>query len=316
MPRFTDQALDKQNDLLRWLHSSVGVEYLVGFTSQIHPDTQDATPDPNFFRFAKAATDLGVGHGATYAVTAEIVDILQAATDTLPAFPLAETDLPTHHGFVYFERPLLVADIRGRRGAVTALTWALGADPADTSRRALLIVAYSDPLHPADEISSDELNALPSDEMAEMLATRRFYEMTPLFLSTWALGDEPASPLGDVKALGAFLRIVDEKFTTSDPETPSRQAARRSRLPGDQPDTVRVVRLRAPRHTGRPGDTDQRSDDAYYSHRFLVRGHWRQQWYPSQNRHAPRWINPFVKGPEDAPFVAKDTVFLVDDQPD
>lgn len=49
--------------------------------------------------------------------------------------------------------------------------------------------------------------------------------------------------------------------------------------------------------------------DFEYSHRFVVRGHWRHQYYPSKGRHELIWIDPFVKGPEHKPLIIKDDVF-------
>jgi len=49
-----------------------------------------------------------------------------------------------------------------------------------------------------------------------------------------------------------------------------------------------------------------------WSHRWLVRGHWRRQFYPSRGGNAPVWIHPHVKGPQDKPFMeAKPTVYAV-----
>jgi hypothetical protein len=48
-----------------------------------------------------------------------------------------------------------------------------------------------------------------------------------------------------------------------------------------------------------------------WSHRWVVRGHWREQWYPSEGVHRLIWIEAFVKGPEDRPLIIKDTVFSV-----
>jgi hypothetical protein len=41
---------------------------------------------------------------------------------------------------------------------------------------------------------------------------------------------------------------------------------------------------------------------ATWSHRWLVRGHHRAQWYPSSQSHKVIWIAPYVKGPADLPF--------------
>lgn len=46
-----------------------------------------------------------------------------------------------------------------------------------------------------------------------------------------------------------------------------------------------------------------------WSHRWLVSGHWRNQWYPSEGVHRPIWIDAFVKGPSDAPLLVRPTVY-------
>lgn len=49
-----------------------------------------------------------------------------------------------------------------------------------------------------------------------------------------------------------------------------------------------------------------------WSHRWMVRGHWRRQFFPSRGGRAPIWIHPHVKGPTDKPFVdARPTVYAV-----
>ncbi len=48
---------------------------------------------------------------------------------------------------------------------------------------------------------------------------------------------------------------------------------------------------------------ERRGGDVEWSRRWLVRGHWRNQWYPSEQVHRTIWISPYVKGPEDRPFI-------------
>jgi len=42
-----------------------------------------------------------------------------------------------------------------------------------------------------------------------------------------------------------------------------------------------------------------------YQHRWWVSGHIRAQWYPSLQAHKLIWIAPYIKGPEEAPFLEK-----------
>lgn len=48
---------------------------------------------------------------------------------------------------------------------------------------------------------------------------------------------------------------------------------------------------------------------ANYSHRFIVSGHWRNQWLPSVGLHRQQWIAPFVKGPDEAPLIVKKRLY-------
>ena len=71
---------------------------------------------------------------------------------------------------------------------------------------------------------------------------------------------------------------------------------------------VRMVILRENIHSPRNGKTD-REARREYSHRFIVRGFWRNQAYGKNHELRRRqWIPPFVKGPADKPLIAKDTV--------
>lgn len=39
-----------------------------------------------------------------------------------------------------------------------------------------------------------------------------------------------------------------------------------------------------------------------FNWQWEVRGHWRNQYFPSENVHKPVWIEAYIKGPEDKPF--------------
>jgi len=57
------------------------------------------------------------------------------------------------------------------------------------------------------------------------------------------------------------------------------------------------------RSTDEPGKVE-------WQRRWMVRGHWRLQPYgPKHSLRRMRWIDPYVKGPEDKPFDARPTVW-------
>jgi hypothetical protein len=83
-----------------------------------------------------------------------------------------------------------------------------------------------------------------------------------------------------------------------------RRAARAGVTRPDAP--VRLVDV-----TARPGAERtpvEAESGRTYRVRWLVQGHWRNQWYPASETHRPRYIDAYVKGPEGAPLQVKDTV--------
>jgi len=87
----------------------------------------------------------------------------------------------------------------------------------------------------------------------------------------------------------------------------SRQLRRRHERNGDVP-KVSVVSLKKRRRRLPSG----RTVEVAYDHRWMVRGHWRNQWYPAYEAHKPIWIQPHVKGPDDMPLVMKEKVIKIE----
>ena len=77
-------------------------------------------------------------------------------------------------------------------------------------------------------------------------------------------------------------------------------------LPGHR---VKMLILRENLH--RPGVEPEPGEDdpTRYTHRWIVRGFWRNQTYgPHNSLRRRQWIPPYVKGPADKPLIVKDTV--------
>jgi hypothetical protein len=98
------------------------------------------------------------------------------------------------------------------------------------------------------------------------------------------------------------FRLMQQRLSTRSRYTPARAARREAKRYGFPDETeVLVVRLRREKSetSGPP------TGEAHYSHRFIVHGFWRNQWYPSAKMHRQIYISDFVKGPEDAPLVVR-----------
>lgn len=110
-----------------------------------------------------------------------------------------------------------------------------------------------------------------------------------LLYAVWALSGEP--------------RICDTK-----PAEPSMRYPSPSRF---EPEIRKVKMLVLRENLHRPGESadDDERVRREYTHRFIVRGFWRNQAYgPNHSLRRRQWIPPFVKGPADKPLVCKETV--------
>lgn len=82
---------------------------------------------------------------------------------------------------------------------------------------------------------------------------------------------------------------------------------------------VRVVRLQHYFHDDslpqqdaevpEPAASDEKKRQ--YRHQWMVRGFWRNTWFPSLQAHRVQWIAPHVRGPKDKPLLGGEKVFLV-----
>jgi hypothetical protein len=107
----------------------------------------------------------------------------------------------------------------------------------------------------------------------------------------------------------AGLAFLEQQLLVAGKEQVERHTRRRCARQGLPVPELRVIRLRRQQQTSR---TDVEHEPVDWSCQWIVRGHWRQQPYPSKHTTQPVWITPYVKGPEDKPLKPpRATVFAV-----
>jgi hypothetical protein len=300
-------ALDLQLDLLRHCtNSEFGRSYanaVVG--AALHQDEDvDTVTGNEEVGFHVHRTILGIG--GTYAVTRDIVDVLEQAAPSLPSFILHVEDLPSPHGFVWLERAIVVPDINDKSLVVRGFGWTLSALrlPDGTSEPAVIMLAWTDPRDPRDHAYGEFRDAFGAPlGLLSMLAG-----IFPINVA-WqeAHGRPKATGLGEFWL--TLLRFMDEPWINTERYEPDRHLSKRAMRTLNHVPEVHVVHLR---RAAARGNTDPGAGNVEWSHRWLVRGHWRNQWYPSLEVHKPRWIAEHVKGPEHAPLVVHDKIFSVE----
>jgi len=106
----------------------------------------------------------------------------------------------------------------------------------------------------------------------------------------------------DPRGMLAMLSFLNSPYIPKRSERLPRQFRKtleRSGWAETKADEVHFVDLR---QLARTRKIEPDTEVANWSHRWLVRGHHRAQWYPSSQSHKVIWIAPYVKGPGDMPF--------------
>lgn len=112
--------------------------------------------------------------------------------------------------------------------------------------------------------------------------------------------DSVLHPLHEIRWIYAALYLMAQRLAVTVQHATDRHTRRRAEREQQQaPPFVRVISLRRleqvrPR-SGTPAAVD-------WQWQWEVRGHWRNQFYPSEGVHKPKFIEAYVKGPADKPL--------------
>lgn len=234
-------------------------------------------------------------------VAADLTALAEAAGRTLPAHRIHDEMLPCRVGLLCWAQPVTGSDGRAVIGAswvrVPEGVWVeLWVDPIDAAAR--VGADTGDPgvvervRREFGRLGPDEGVLLPMDVEWQPTGAAwdfaRGHALTTL-IATWLLMGQTLS--------------VSEQVRPAPVE--QRRAVRRGEVASD----VTYVALRRQTVVRDPREPAHEGRD--YRHQWVVRGHWRNQWYRSVETHRPIWIDPHIKGPEGAPMLHTEHVYTL-----
>lgn len=256
-----------------------------------------------------------------YRVTADMSSLIQHGAALLDEEDVLDTSLaPTQAGFVGFETPLPVHDVRGAVMLIHWLTW--GPAITQTGETGMAVWMFNDLIREPDEIALSD--GADYDRMRELCGRWAPIATSPV-INGRSVGPaevvfEPdkypdlvpsTNPIRYVHALWLLLNQTVTATREEDLDRASRRRAERRKL---HP-TVTVIALRRE-------DTSTRNPDGEHVDRdfkWLVRGHWRWQacgpGYPGaveldgKGWRSRIWINGYVKGDPEAPLRVTEKVY-------
>ncbi|WP_009480263.1 hypothetical protein [Rhodococcus sp. JVH1] len=243
----------------------------------------------------------------TYWVSEDMCAILVTAQGSIPDDDVAIEHPPAPHGFIVFAVPLVfpIPEEFGRAVHLNALAWRPARRTVPKSAThpgqvddGTLMQWYRVPEDDGDLEFSGPFSPLLSGEFLPTGAILRStndlrlgaLDQASINLNRharalWTLMQQPLAALGDIEPTGKQSKT-----------------ARRFRT---EPKSTIVITLRREQN---PRAGDDVATTVQYSRRWVVRGHWRKQRYPSLGTNKPILINEHVKGPDDAPLIVKEKV--------
>ncbi|EHB48776.1 hypothetical protein MycrhDRAFT_5617 [Mycolicibacterium rhodesiae JS60] len=221
--------------------------------------------------------------------------VRSAATDQVAESALSLADLPSTSGIAYlYDRaePLVLRWASTSAGMVSANI------AGHNGIRRILEDEFADPdTHVAQPFEQAQLSPPMSDDPPGAVAVIKPFGGDGQYSSI-----RPDNAIHTLFALSHLMRqakLANAEVQAVRSPVTDRRGRRRART-----DLITYLSYGAGEHRGRRDDASARN----YSHRWVVRGHWRRQWYPSQNRHIPIWITEYVAGPADLPIEHRDKV--------
>jgi hypothetical protein len=311
-------AFDAQMGMWRWLRSDFGHDTLhlrmADYARGLPPESRDLT-----VRLLSAEEGKLEAADPIF-VSSEMCDLIEYASDPdirqpfLPE-PLYVTDLPTPNGFLLYEKPFDILNRWDQPLRVTGFSWSplLGTLPGDEQPAESKMDEWLDPRGAENRVHGvalaiyGETNEASYRERGSPAPPVEIVHVTPWYFGMTFEGNEvdtEGKPTGAGwwwRILQVTFRLMQQQIAVQHRQQSPRPVRREAKRYGLMDRDVLVVRLR--RERSKP--TEDEHGPANYSHRFIVSGHWRNQWYPASNEHRQIYISPYVKGDESLPLVVK-----------
>lgn len=244
----------------------------------------------------------GLKSADLYYIAPRMIALAETAARSLPEFGLEPEDIPATAGMMFFdESPLVVPHGEPSIShSVCAVVWL-------THKRGVLLSFYTDrddmiEAQVRASICTPQNAAYSRSLMAPLVRLTGRDTLVPFHTRG---ADENAMVLNDaVRTVRSVWLLMQQPLASVTEATPDRASAKRIRRAGLEPAPVRVIELRRPKGSGARSDGTRD-----FIHQWIVRGHWRQQWYPARQVHRPVWIAPHIKGPEGAPMIGGEKVY-------
>lgn len=271
--------------------------------------------------------EIMLNQGRTFYITDEIVQVINEAASSMPPAPLRMQDIITPEGFLLFPEPIPYFDTEI---GVQAIGWSIGSvgdRVTGEMKPGVQLFLYSPTIELHDIFDApwnrQELGAPPPFTLMDYLAwgSGTDWYIEPDYDRDKAISDPAyqaratAEHVGNIrKFLLALWAFMDQKIVPVERVRPPRPLLRRWGRSGvEVPEDGCVTTVHYRTYIKVEGEEhDPDAEAPYWSHRWLVSGHWRSiddKENPGSKRLV--WVRPHIKGPEDRPLVIKERLGVI-----
>lgn len=254
--------------------------------------------------------------GDTIFITREMMSLIMQAAEDLPdeAAVLDSRILMSDYGFVMFEEPLVGTDRNDRTMLIHSVAWqtATPKPPSeidDKPERMTVVYYHVDPFDKADYYNRELTDDFVSmGHTMPAMALQHFYPWiegkTPPFERRGEPGVEMI--VDSLKIFLAMHMLSHQSIGTPIRQRPDRASRKRyaREYPGLPERMITLITLRR-----KSAPSDKPTGSIEWQRRWVVRGHWRRQYYPKTKTHGWKYIYEHVKGPEDKPLITGRRIF-------
>lgn len=284
------------------------------------------------------ATMVTIERAENFFVSADMCELIEYSAGLFDETDKADVTLvPVDNGFVYFEKPMTLKDIRGQHILVNAMLWRrtptrIGRSLVDSFVCHMWNDQYETPDDAAKITDAAELEGLfgitttqkEVDEYHKSMG-RWGYIGIAMYADGQDIGPmevKISEDMADAYAASGVTMIVPftnvdrffhafwlmmsqplaEVVKNSDADRATRKRMAAANLPSD----VTVIQFRRRESKKSEGPAKK----VNWTHRWMVRGHWRWQPYKVAGEWIRKriWIAPMIKGPENKELVLKQKV--------
>jgi hypothetical protein len=291
------QALEQQMGMLRRTEGDAGVLHAEITIAALEDGgvIQDRDTLANLMEAARQAAIETLTVATPYYWAPEICELIETTGASLPGYSLRPEDLPTPAGFCWFPRPMLLPVPEGRPdleaiSRMPSFMWARLA----SGEGIWYCMTQSTTDWPQGQPATSGLwdfGQSLDDVVNGMPPCTQGADGIPPEMVT-------ARVVKQLRVMATSFVFMNQRILATVEECPDRPTRKRAAALLETVPTIQVVKLRRVS----PGSPSESEHDVEWSCRWVVSGHWREQYYPSTKEHRPKFILPYVKGPDDKPL--------------